>query len=149
MAQEPRPVAAKLYSPRLLSLAAQLADFPLSGSFQHAAETRSRTCGSTLELGVDCDAGGHVQRLGMQVTACAVGQASAAVMANSALGRPPRDFAEILARIEAWLGGESSAPDWPGFDALEPALPHTGRHGALLLPWKACAEALSSPASTG
>lgn len=148
MPERARPAAAKLYSARLLSLAAELAEFPLAGSFQHNAETRSRTCGSTLALGVDCDTGGQVQRLGMQVTACAIGQASAAVMAKASLRRPQHDFASTLAQIEAWLAGEGGAPDWPGFDALEPALPHAGRHGALLLPWKAIAEALSSPAST-
>lgn len=140
--------ATKLYTPRLLSLAAQLADFPLAGSFDHTAQTRSRTCGSLLEIGASCDESGRISSLGMQVTACAVGQASAAVMAKETIGRPAREFSDMLAAFEAWLKGEGTAPDWPGVDALELALPHTGRHGALLLPWKAMVEALSSPAST-
>ena len=140
---------AKLYSPRLLSLSAELARFPLTGTFQHTAEARSRTCGSTIELGLDLDAGGKVARIGMQVSACAVGQSSAAIMALVAQGRAPEEFSATIAKIEAWLAGASDLPDWPGFDALEPALPHAGRHGAILLPWKAMTQALSSAASSG
>lgn len=134
----------KLYTPRLLSLSAELARFPLTGDFAHKAETRSRTCGSTLLLGVDCDASGLVDRVGMQVTACAVGQSSAAVMAMAAEGKSAQEFDAVLASIEAWLSGSAPLPDWPGIDALEPAREHAGRHGALLLPWKAMKQALSS-----
>ena len=134
----------KLYTPRLLGLSAQLADFPLTGDFQHTANARSRTCGSTISVGLDLGADGGVTRIGMQVTACAVGQSSAAVLAHDAQGRTARCFADMLAGIEAWLAGHGPLPDWPGFDALEPALPHKGRHDALLLPWKAVSEALSS-----
>ena len=137
--------SAKLYTPRLLGLSAQLARFPLAGEYQHSAEARSRTCGSTITVGLDLGEDGAVTRIGMQVTACAVGQSSAAVLAQDAQGRTARCFAAMLAKIEAWLAGEGPLPDWPGFDALEPALPHKGRHDVLLLPWKAVTEALSSP----
>ncbi len=139
----------KLYTPRLLALSAELAAFPLNGTYSHNAETRSRTCGSTLILGAECGPDGAVERLGMQVAACAIGQSSAAVMALEARGRSAADFERTLATIEAWLGHEGPMPDWPGIDALEPALPHPARHGALLLPWKAMSEALSSGAVTG
>lgn len=136
----------KLYTPRLLGLSAELSAFPLDKDFERGSETRSRTCGSTLMLGVDTDAHDAVQRLGMQVSACAIGQSSAAVMSLEARGRTAADFERALTIIETWLSGEGSIPDWPGFDALEPALPHPARHGALLLPWRAMSEALSSPA---
>lgn len=144
MSVQSRASSAKLYTPRLLALSAQLADFPLSGPFEHNAQARSRTCGSVIVLGVDLATDGGVARIGMQVTACAVGQSSAAVMAQDALGRSARDLAATRAGIAAWLAGEGPLPDWPGFDALEPALLHKGRHGALLLPWNAMTQALSS-----
>ena len=141
--------ATKLYTPRLLSLSAELANFPLSGSFDHSAEARSRTCGSTIELGVDLDDARNVSRLGMQVTACAVGQSSAAVMAMAAKGRSGDDFTQMHSALDAWLSGRGELPDWPGIDALVPALPHNGRHGAILLPWIAMVDALSSASSNG
>ncbi len=141
---------AKLYSPRLLALSATLADFPLEKHYPFTAEARSRTCGSTLEIGLDCDGQNTVSGVGMQVTACAIGQSSAAILAASVKGRSAVDVPATLIAIEAWLRGEGALPDWPGFDALEPALPHTGRHDALLLPWRAAAKALSAVAlSTG
>ena len=134
----------KLYSPRLLALSASLADYPLDTSFSRQAEARSRTCGSTIAIGIDIDADGGITRTGMQVSACAVGQSSAAVLAGGAQGRTAGDIREIVERIGAWLEGSAPLPEWPGFEALEPAQPHTGRHGALLLPWKAALEALNS-----
>jgi NifU-like protein involved in Fe-S cluster formation len=144
MTAQPGAGSVKLYTPRLLGLSAQLAGFPFVGEFQHSADARSRTCGSTITVGLDLGEEGAVTRIGMQVTACAVGQSSAAVLAQDAQGRTAKCFAAMLAKIEAWLTDEGPLPGWPGFDALEPALPHKGRHDALLLPWKAVSEALSS-----
>jgi NifU-like protein involved in Fe-S cluster formation len=152
MAQVSRPETAKLYTPQLLALSTELARFPLVDDFAHRAEARSRTCGSTIELGLELDSAGNVGRIGMAVSACAIGQSSAAIMALAAAGRTPEDFAAMQASIERWLasGPDDPAPlpDWPGFDALAPALPHKGRHGALLLAWNAMAEALSSARSS-
>lgn len=147
MADGANAPSAKLYTPRLLSLSAELANYPLTDGFQRTSEVRSRTCGSTLALGIDLDSSGNIARIGMQVTACAVGQSSAAILAVAAKGRGTTDIFASLAEIEAWLSGEGALPEWPGFDALEPALPHAGRHGALLLPWTAITRALSSAAS--
>jgi hypothetical protein len=48
--------------------------------------------------------------------------------------------------LERWLAGEGDLPAWSGIGALAPARDHPGRHGALLLPWKAACEALSQAA---
>jgi hypothetical protein len=53
------------------------------------------------------------------------------------------------AGIAAWLGGDAPLPDWPGLAALAPARAHPGRQEALLLPWKAAAQALSCQAAGG
>ena len=140
--------ATKLYTPNLLALAASLADFPLDKEFAQRAEGRSRTCGSTIEIGVDLDGEGRVSRLGMQVSACAIGQSSAAIMAAGAKGQIAQEMLGTKHAIEAWLGAEREEdallPDWPGFDALKPAWHHKGRHGALLLAWDTLTRALSS-----
>lgn len=142
MAQRP---SEKLYSPRLLALSASLADFPIDDAFDAYAEARSRTCGSTIKLGLTCDDAGQVSRIGMQVSACAVGQSSAAIMAQGIDGETPESLAGAHAQVDAWLKGDGDLPDWPGFEALEAALPHSGRHEAILLPWRAALLALSSP----
>jgi NifU-like protein involved in Fe-S cluster formation len=140
---------AKLYTPRLLALSASLADYPLDDALPLHGQARSRTCGSTIELGLAADHTGRVEKVGMQVSACAVGQSSAAIMAQGIGGRFSADVEEALAAIEAWLAGEGALPDWPGFDALAPAQAHPGRHDALLMPWRAAREALSPTGSSG
>lgn len=137
-----------LYTPQILALAAGLADYPLVGDFAHRASARSRTCGSVIEVGLDGDAAGRISRVGMRLAACAMGQASAAIMAAGLAGRTPEDVAAAHHALRDWLAGAGagcgSLPDWPQIDLLAPALPHKGRHGALLLPWTAALEALCS-----
>lgn len=145
----PTARAAPLYSPELLALATGLADYPLNAELPYLIEARSRTCGSTIMLGVSVSDGARVQRIGMQVSACAIGQASAMVLAQSAQGQRASDIIATAAAIEEWLAGAGPLPDWPGIAVLGPALPHAGRHGALLLPWTAVRNALSSAATGG
>ncbi|KPP88753.1 iron-sulfur cluster assembly scaffold protein [Erythrobacter sp. HL-111] len=142
MSGAPAERAGKLYSPSLLALAASLADYPLSGDFALRGEGRSRTCGSTIAIGFDLDAADRIARVGMQVSACAVGQGSAAILAGGIAGRTCTELAAAADALEAWIGGEGALPDWPGIEALAPARAHPGRHGALLMPWKAAQGAL-------
>lgn len=141
--------SAKLYSPQLLALATQLAAFPFDECLPLQAEARSRSCGSVITLGLALSDDGQIAQIGMQVSACAVGQASAALLAQAARGAEPVRLRQTADGLAAWLAGEGVLPDWPGLDALAPALLHPGRHGALLLPWNAAARALSSGAARG
>lgn len=138
----------RLYSPRLLMLSARLAEFPYDESLPLTATARSRTCGSSITLGIDRAASGEIARIGMMVTACAVGQSSAAILADAIVGTRAEQVAQTRGQIELWLKAEGEAPLWPQFDALVAARDHPGRHGALLLPWTAAVEALSSHATS-
>lgn len=140
--------AAKLYSPELLGLATGLAAFPLSDDLPLRAEARSRSCGSVIALGLGLDETGRIARIGMQVSACAIGQASAALLAQGVSGRDAGAVDAAAAALTQWLAGEGALPDWPGIAALAPARDHPGRHGALLLPWTAARTALSQGPGT-
>nr|WP_277754214.1 iron-sulfur cluster assembly scaffold protein [Porphyrobacter sp. GA68] len=119
----------------------RLVDYPWQEQHRFHATARSRTCGGTVALSLEC-ADGRIAQLGLRVSACAVGQAAAAIFADGARGQTAGDVAIAAAALEAWLGGSGPAPGWPGLDALEPAMPHRGRHGAILLPWAAAVDAL-------
>ncbi|MBE5072838.1 iron-sulfur cluster assembly scaffold protein [Erythrobacteraceae bacterium E2-1 Yellow Sea] len=134
----------KLYTPQLLALATQLAVFPLDREFQLTASLRSRSCGSTLSLGLDLDQDGRICAIGMKVSACAVGQASATVMAQSMMGQSVSCIMAATDEIDTWLAGKGNLPELSGFAVLEAAQPYHGRHEALLLPWKAACDALSN-----
>lgn len=137
--------AARLYTPDLLALAIELADYPLKPTFQRVGDARSRSCGSRLRFACNLGSGDTIEQFGLDVTACAVGQASAAIFAAEAAGKSLRDLRHSLTAIEDWLGGRKEVPAWPRIDRLAPARAFSGRHGAILLPWKAAVEALSIP----
>ena len=140
---------AKLYSPALLGLATELAEYPLGAAMPHTAEVRSRSCGSVIALGLALNDGGQVAQIGLRVSACAIGQASATVLARHIAGADPHAITATHDAIARWLAGEGGLPDWPDMSLLAPARDHPGRHGALILPWKAACMALSSEAACG
>lgn len=138
----PRPGGA-LYSPTLLGLAVELAEYPYDKNASLIGEARSRSCGSTLAVSFESG----FSDLGLRVTACAVGQASAAIFARHAAGLDLAEIDEITAAIEDWLSAGGPQPDWPDIGLLEPAVAYPARHGAILLPWKAALDALSKGAA--
>ena len=140
---------AKLYSPAMLGLATELARFPMSDDLPLCFEARSRSCGSVITVGLALGYAQDIARIGMQVSACAIGQASAALLAQNAVGTSAEGIMQTTGQLERWLAGEGPLPDWPGIAVLAPALAHPGRHGALLLPWTAASAALSSAAPPG
>jgi NifU-like protein involved in Fe-S cluster formation len=138
--------ATKLYTPELLGLAVELARHPPLAEAMVQGEARSATCGSTLAMGFELDQTGRIERLGLRVQACAVGQAAAAIFARHAIGRDASDISAALQSLEAWLAGTGELPRWPDLSLIEAAQAYPGRHGAILLPWRAALAALSSEA---
>ncbi|NVE94036.1 iron-sulfur cluster assembly scaffold protein [Altererythrobacter lutimaris] len=134
---------AKLYTSEVLGLAVQLARYPLSDDFASRGEARSRTCGSSLTMGLSQGDDGEITQIGMQVSACAIGQAAAAIFAADAKGRTLADIERAKASLEGWLHGAEEMPAWSGISTLEEARSYSSRHGAILLPWSAAIEALS------
>lgn len=132
---------APLYNTRILRLAAETAGFARLAAPMASAERRSSVCGSRIALDLSMDAKGRVSALGMEVRACALGQASAALFARHATGC---DRAELIAARDAltrWLAGEGPVPEWPGLEIFEPALPHSARHPSIRLAFEAAVEA--------
>jgi NifU-like protein involved in Fe-S cluster formation len=135
---------ATLYTPQVLALATGLAAFPWDPELPLQGEARSKSCGSTIALGLGLDTAGRIDRLGLRSQACAIGQAAAAIFAQGAPGRDARAIAEADEAIAAWLAGEGDVPDWPGLAAIAPAQGYPGRHGAIRLAWQAARTALST-----
>lgn len=143
----PRTSAGKLYTPGVLALAVTLADFPLQPTHDYRADARSPTCGSTITVGIDCDRRGWITALGVSVSACAIGQASAAIMAENITGCNQAWLQTQHDQMESWLANRSTIPQIPSFDLLEKAKDYPARHGAILLPWRAALAALSNKGS--
>ncbi len=82
----------------------------------------------------------------MLVRACALGQASSALLAQHIVGHSPQQLADVRDVLTAWLAGEGDAPDWPGLTLFEPARPHSARHASIRLAFEAAAEAAEQAA---
>lgn len=141
--------AERLYTPQMLAAAVELAGFPPLEGAQFGGTARSATCGSTLEMGLSLDGSGRISTLGMKVRACAVGQAAAAIFARHAVGNGRDEMIDALEAFTAWLENDGPQPDWPDVALIAPARDYAGRHGAILLPWKAAVAALSTAAEAG
>ena len=127
-----------LYTIEILRLAASIPHLGRLEKPDSEIELRSPTCGSRVRIGVRLNQHGRIAALGQEIEACAFGQASAALMGANAIGRSADELGAALETYEQWLAGRRDDPgDWPGLNALAPARSRLGRHGAMLLPFRA------------
>jgi NifU-like protein involved in Fe-S cluster formation len=128
----------KLYSQRILALAA---DIPLTDRLadpQVTARKRSPLCGSTVTVDLRLE-DGRVAAVGQDVKACALGQASASVLGRQVIGASREQISEVREQLAAMLKSGGPAPGAP-FEALEalmPARDYKNRHASILLAWDA------------
>lgn len=140
-------MSAPLYNRDILALAVATADYLPLADARHRVSKRAPLCGSAIILDLDTDDAGRVTRVGMHVEACALGQASAALLARHAPGLGLADIRAARGAIAGWFAGAGERPDWPGFDLLAPARDYPARHGAILLPFDAAIAALEDQAA--
>jgi NifU-like protein involved in Fe-S cluster formation len=134
-----------LYTTEILRLAASLNDPRPLEREDGRAEVRSPTCGSRISLAVQLDDQRRVERLSMQVHACAFGQASAALVERHSRGRTHDEVSETMLELSRWLAGErEETGGWPGIAVLAPARQRNARHGAILLPFRALLAAIET-----
>lgn len=130
-----------LYNDAILRLAT---DNPIDERLpdpQGSSERRSPICGSRVTVDVNLGPDGRVREAGMLVRACALGQASSSLLAANVVGRTPAELVAARDALTAWLARDGDLPDWPGLDALSPALDYHARHASIRLAFEAAADA--------
>ncbi|WP_134679274.1 iron-sulfur cluster assembly scaffold protein [Paracoccus ravus] len=135
----------QLYSRRILALAS---DIPHLGKLENAtgsAHRRSPQCGSSVTAHIVMDQG-RVADFSQEVRACALGQASAAVLGQVVIGLTRDELERGTAELEAMLKTDGPAPDAPfdGLEALLPAREFPNRHASILLAWQATLDAIDA-----
>lgn len=142
----------QLYSKRILALAA---DIPLTEPLDAPMATvkkRSPLCGSTVTVALSVE-DDIVKGFSQDVKACALGQASAAVLGGLVSGMTREQIAEGRDALRAMLKDGAAAPTAPfdGLEVLSPAKDYKNRHASILLAWDATIaafdEAISAKAS--
>lgn len=134
-------VTVPLYTRDILRLAASIPGQRSFDEIGKAVVLRSPTCGSRLAMRVTLDGRGRVIEIEQAVEACAFGQAAAALVGRHAPNATRDDAVAALAGVERWLDGIGAEP-WPDLAILDPARTRRGRHGAILLPFRALVAAI-------
>lgn len=141
-------MSAALYNSTILRLATAIPHQQRLAEAQASAERRSPICGSRIIVDVRLDSEGRIAELGQEVRACALGQASAALMGEHAIGRSLAELDAARDALSKFLAGEREDPgDWPGLEIFAPARPHSARHPSIRLAFEAVAEAAHAAAA--
>lgn len=140
-------MSAALYNSTILRLATAIPHQQRLADAQASAERRSPICGSRIIVDVRLDSEGRIAELGQEVRACALGQASAALMGEHAIGRTLTELDAARDALAEFLAGRREDPgDWPGLEIFAPARPHSARHPSIRLAFEAVAEAAHAAA---
>ncbi|MEL7132276.1 MAG: iron-sulfur cluster assembly scaffold protein [Pseudomonadota bacterium] len=133
----------KLYSNRILGLAADIPHHARLSAAGATVKKRSPLCGSTVTVDVIVE-DGRITDFGQDVKACALGQAAAAVTGGAILGRTLDEVMAGRDALRAMLKANGPVPSAPfhEFEVLEPARDYKNRHASILLSIEATAEAM-------
>jgi NifU-like protein involved in Fe-S cluster formation len=135
----------KLYSARILALAADIPHLGRLDAPDATVTRRSPLCGSSVTVDVRVQ-DGKLRDLALDVKACALGQAAAAITGQAAEGLSAEAIAQGRDQLKAMLKGKGGVPDAPfdGFEVLTPAVEYKNRHASILLSIEAIAEAMQT-----
>ena len=133
-----------LYSQKILEIAANQ---PIPGRLvapDASARRVSRVCGSSIEVDISVSPSGEISAYGHKISACALGQTSAAIVATNIVGTPVSEFRAVREQMTAMLKEDGTPPTgrWADLAYLEPAREYAPRHTSTLLLFDAVGEAL-------
>lgn len=135
----------KLYSTRILALAADIPRRTRLESPGATVKRRAPLCGSTITIDLTCK-DGKVVDYGQDVKACALGQAAASVVGANIVGCDAAQVHAARDAMRAMLKEDGPTPAAP-FDSLEvlrPAQDYKNRHASILLSLEAAVEAIET-----
>ncbi len=133
----------KLYSQRILKLAANI---PLIDRLENPDATvrkRSPLCGSTVEVDVNVE-NDVITAYGQDVKACALGQTAASVLGAHAVGASKDQLKKARDQLFAMLKNDGPVPDAPfnDLEVLLPAKEYSNRHASIMLALEATLQAM-------
>lgn len=139
----------KLYSGRILALAA---DMPRTTRLDHptaSAKKRAPLCGSTVTVDVTVQ-DDVITDYGQDVKACALGQAAAAIVGANIVGLTVAQVQDGRDALNAMLkcDGPVPAPPFADLEVLQPAKDYKNRHASIMLAFDATLDALHTHQAT-
>ncbi|NNC38522.1 MAG: iron-sulfur cluster assembly scaffold protein [Acidimicrobiales bacterium] len=134
-----------LYNTDVLSLAASIAHVGTLEEPDASVRKVSKLCGSWVEVDVKAD-GDIVTGFAIRLQACALGQASAAILAERVIGASLAELKTARDALKAMLksGGAPPTGKFSKLALLQEVANYPARHVSTLLAFNAVVEALES-----
>lgn len=134
-----------VYNAKILGFAGNIGRIGRLAAPQASATAHSKLCGSTVTVDVVV-ADGRVSDFGHVVKACALGQASSAVMAANIVGASVEDLRAVRLVMLKMLKENGTPPEGRFADLryLEPVRDYKARHASTMLTFDAVVEALDA-----
>lgn len=133
-----------VYNSKLLELAGNIGALTRLDAPQATAKRHSKLCGSTVIVDLTLGSDGVVTEYGQDVKACALGQASAAIVASGILGSTPDELRAARDSAYNMLKHDGDAPKgrFADMQFLRPVKDYKARHASTLLVFDALIDAL-------
>ena len=135
----------ELYSREILRRTTQLMHVGRLAAPQASADRVAKLCGSTIHVELNMD-GDIVCDFAQEVQACALGQASAAILSQSIVGARADEVLQARDGLRGLLkGGEADFPErFRDFAILASVKDYPARHASTLLALEATSEAIAA-----
>ena len=133
-----------VYNRRILELAANIPRLGRLPKPDASATAHSKLCGSTVTVDLKMD-GDTVTDFAHEVKACALGQASSAIMASHVVGAKADELRKLRDMVRKMLKENAPPPGdgkWADIAVLEPVRDYKARHASTLLTFDAVVDAI-------
>ena len=123
----------ELYSNQILSLAADIPLLPRLNSPDATISSRTKLCGSTITIDLKLN-NNIIIDYAHEVKACALGQASASILAKDILGKTGEQIINVRDAVFKMLNGSQYYLEiFPQYQVLTPASKFKNRHESIML----------------
>ncbi len=132
-----------VYNAKILDYAGNIGNIGRLPEADGTAKAHSKLCGSTVVVDVKVEKG-RVSDFAQDVKACALGQASAGILAKNVIGCSLEELETARAQLLAMLKDDGPAPTgkFDELQFLEPVRAYRARHASTMLAFDAVVSAM-------
>ncbi len=133
-----------VYNAKILGFAGNIGQIGRLDAPDASAKAHSKLCGSTVVVDLKVD-GDKITDYAHDVKACALGQASSAIVAANIIGATGEEMRQARLEMQQMLKEGGSPPEGRFSDLkyLQPVKDHKARHASTLLVFDAVVDALN------
>ena len=133
----------KLYTQKILKLTTEIPRIGRIDKADKIVSIRSPICGSSVTIYINKKKG-EISDFKQEIRACALGQASASILASNIIGLNYSKICKLRKSVKDMLEKGSSPPPPPfsKYELLRPASEFKNRHASIMLVLNAAKEAL-------